>query len=117
MKDNLYTRMYLWLVAHRRSVLVATVLVMAAAAWFSSRIDLQEDILDMLPRNDQQVDEYRYALQKFRQIDRVYLDIGINTDDPETQERVRSEDGLDYIKSMLKNRMILKFIRETMVKK
>jgi trigger factor len=38
-------------------------------------------------------------------------------DDPETQERVRSEDGLDYIKSMLKNRMILKFIRETMVKK
>jgi trigger factor len=38
-------------------------------------------------------------------------------DDPETQERVRSEDGLDYIKSMLKNRMILKYIRETMVKK
>ena len=38
-------------------------------------------------------------------------------DDPETQERVRSEDGLDYIKSMVKNRMILKFIRETMVKK
>jgi len=37
-------------------------------------------------------------------------------DDPETQARVRSDDGLDYIKSMLKNRMILKFIRETMVK-
>lgn len=84
MKDNLYTRLYLWLVAHRRGVLTATLLVMAAAAWFSSRIDLQEDILDMLPRNDRQVDEYRYALGKFRQIDRVYLDIGINNDDPET---------------------------------
>ena len=43
--------------------------------------------------------------------------INMYKDDPETQERVRSEDGLDYIKSMLKNRMILKFIRETMVKK
>ena len=91
MKDNLYTRLYLWLVAHRRGVLTATVLVMAAAAWFSSRIDLQEDILDMLPRNDQQVDEYRYALGKFRQIDRVYLDIGINTDDPETLGRAADE--------------------------
>ena len=49
MKDNLYTRMYLWLVAHRRGVLVTTLLVMVAAGWFSSRIDLQEDILDMLP--------------------------------------------------------------------
>jgi len=84
MKDNLYTRIYLWLIAHRRGVLVTTLLVMIAAGWFSSRIDLQEDILDMLPRNDQQVDDYRYALGKFRQIDRVYLDIGINTDDPET---------------------------------
>lgn len=43
--------------------------------------------------------------------------ISMYKDDPETQARVRSDDGLDYIKSMLKNRMILKFIRETMVKK
>lgn len=43
--------------------------------------------------------------------------INMYKDDPETQERVRSDDGLDYIKSMLKNRMILKYIRETMVKK
>lgn len=38
-------------------------------------------------------------------------------DDAETQERVRSEDGVEYIRSMLKNRKILAFIRETMVKK
>lgn len=91
MKDNLYTRMYLWLVAHRRGVLVTTLLVMLAAGWFSSRIDLQEDILDMLPRNDRQVDDYRYALKKFRQIDRVYLDIGINVDDPDTLGRAADE--------------------------
>ncbi len=91
MKDNLYTRLYLWLVGHRRGVLAVTVLVMAGAGWFSSRIDLQEDILDMLPRHDRQVDEYRYALKKFRQIDRVYLDIGIKADDPETLARAGDE--------------------------
>jgi len=84
MKFNLYARLYLWLMAHRRAVLLSAAALMVLAAWFSSRIDLQEDILDMLPRNDRQVDEYRYALNKFRQIDRVYVDIGINCDDPET---------------------------------
>jgi 1-acyl-sn-glycerol-3-phosphate acyltransferase len=82
MKPDFYTRMYLWLVAHRGRVLLVTVLIVAACVVVSSRINLQEDILDMLPRNDRQVDEYRYALGKFRQIDRVYLDIGIKTDDP-----------------------------------
>ena len=91
MKDNLYTRLYLWLIARRRSVLVVTALVMVTAGWFSSRIDLQEDILDMLPRNDRQIDDYRYALGKFRQIDRVYLDIGINTDDPDALAHAADE--------------------------
>jgi 1-acyl-sn-glycerol-3-phosphate acyltransferase len=91
MKENFYTRLYLWLVMRRRGVLFITALVMVAAAWFSSRIDLQEDILDMLPRNDRQIDDYRYALGKFRQIDRVYLDIGSNTDDPDTLARAADE--------------------------
>ena len=38
-------------------------------------------------------------------------------DDPQTQERIRSEDGEDYIRAMLKNRKVLAFIRETCVKK
>jgi hypothetical protein len=37
----------------------------------------------MLPNHDPLVDEYRYVLRKFRQIDRVYLDVGVNTDDPD----------------------------------
>ncbi len=87
MKPGLYTRFYLWLVAHRRAVLAVTALVMGLAAWISSRIDLQEDILDMLPRHDARVDEYRYAIRKFRQIDRAYIDVGINRDDAETLGR------------------------------
>lgn len=38
-------------------------------------------------------------------------------DDAETQDRVRSDDGIEYIRSMLKNRKILAYIRETTVKK
>ena len=83
MKTDLYTRLYLWLVAHRRWVLVVTGLIAAVSIVISLRLDLDEDILATLPQHDPLVDEYRYALKKFRQIDRVYLDIGINAADPD----------------------------------
>jgi 1-acyl-sn-glycerol-3-phosphate acyltransferase len=81
MKPDFYTRLYLWLIARRRSVLFFTFLIMAICMVISSRIRLEEDILDILPKNDQRVEEYKYALRKFRQIDRVYIDVGINADD------------------------------------
>ena len=84
MKHDLYTRFHLWLVEHRRLVLTLTLLITIAGVAISSRIDLEEDILATLPQNDQRVDEYRYALRKFRQIDRVFIDVGINTNDPDT---------------------------------
>jgi len=37
-------------------------------------------------------------------------------DAPETQERVRSEEGLNYIRMVLKNRKVMEFLRETCVK-
>lgn len=83
MKPDLYTRLYLWLMAHRRLVLAATLLVTGVCLVISSRIDLEEDILAILPQRDPLVDEFRYAMRKFRQIDRVYLDVGINADDPD----------------------------------
>ena len=88
MKFDLYTRLYLWLVARRRAVFVATLLVVAVSIIISSRIRLEEDILDTLPKNDRRVEEYKYALRKFRQIDRVYLDISVSSDDPDTLARV-----------------------------
>lgn len=81
MKPDLYTRLYLWLVAHRRWVLSVTLLIAVVSLVLSLRIDLEEDILSTLPQDDPLVDEYRYALRKFRQIDRVYLDVGVNTED------------------------------------
>ncbi|HEX3889933.1 MAG TPA: hypothetical protein VHX90_03690, partial [Verrucomicrobiae bacterium] len=81
MKPDLYTRLYFWLVAHRRLVLCATLLVAAIAIVISTRVNLEEDILATLPQHDKIVDEYRYTIRKFRQIDRVYIDVGINRND------------------------------------
>src|SRR2546425_163258 len=78
-KFDLYTRLYLWLASHRRLVLVAMLLITAVSMAVSSRIDLEEDILGILPQRDQTVDDYKYALRKFRQIDRVYLDVGLES--------------------------------------
>ncbi len=83
MKNGLYARLYLWLIAHRPLVLLATLLLAVVGVFYSLRIDLEEDLLATLPQNDPLVDEYRYAVRKFRQIDRMYLDVGINADDPE----------------------------------
>ncbi len=91
MKPNLYTRLYLWLVARRWWVLAVVLLVTLASIFISARIDLEEDILDMLPHNDARVDEYRYALRKFRQIDRVYLDVSVNADEPEKLAQAADE--------------------------
>ncbi len=91
MKLEVYTRLYLWLAAHRRLVLGTTLLVTVASVLISSRIDLEEDVLAILPRNDRIVDEYQYAIRKFRQIDRAYFDVGITNSDPEKLEQAADE--------------------------
>ncbi|HVU07881.1 MAG TPA: MMPL family transporter [Verrucomicrobiae bacterium] len=91
MKSELYTRLYLWLSAHRRAVFFATFVVVAASFWISSRIDLNEDILATLPQRDRTVDDYKYTLKKFHQIDRVYIDVGVTNDDSEMLGRAADE--------------------------
>src|SRR6266481_9095071 len=86
-----YTRLYLWLVSHRPLVIVATILVAIVCVLISSRLDLEEDILGLLPQNDQIVDDYKYTLRKFRQIDRVYFDVGIKESNPEVLGQAADE--------------------------
>jgi uncharacterized protein len=88
---NFYTRLYLWLVTHRRAVLLTAVLIAAGCVAISSRIDLEEDILGILPQRDPIVDDYKYTVRKFHQIDRVYVDVGITNADPETLARAADE--------------------------
>ena len=75
MIHNFYTPVHLWLYARRRGVLVVVALLAVASLVVSLRMDVEEDILAMLPQRDRVVDEFQYALKKFRQIDRVYLDV------------------------------------------
>jgi len=43
--------------------------------------------------------------------------LNMYADDPDTQARIRSEEGEEYIRGMMKNRKVLAFIREATVKK
>ncbi len=87
MKPDFYPRLYQWLVAHRRLVLLAAGIIALVCIAISSRISLEEDILATLPQRDRIVDEYKYTIRKFHQIDRVYIDVGINRDDADTLGR------------------------------
>jgi predicted exporter/SAM-dependent methyltransferase len=91
MKADFYARGYLWLAARRGWVLATVAVLTVAAGVITMRLDLEEDILGMLPQRDPVVDEFQYALKKFRQIDRVYLDVGIAGDDPVTLGRAADE--------------------------
>src|SRR5947209_6622350 len=91
MNFDLYTRLYLWLAARRPLVLFITLLIAVVSLVISSRIRLEEDILDTLPKKDRLVDEYRYSLRKFRQIDRVFLDVGVSSDDAGMLARAADE--------------------------
>ncbi len=43
--------------------------------------------------------------------------LNVYKDDPDTQARIRSEDGEEYIRTVLRNRKVLAFIREQTAKK
>src|SRR5690348_12485987 len=76
MNNDLFSRLYLWLVAHRRPVLLVTLLSAVGCAVYSARMNMEEDILGILSQNDPIVRDYRYTIKTFRQIDRAYMDVG-----------------------------------------
>ena len=67
MKSELYPKIYLWLVAHRRLVFFLSILLAAGCLGISSRFTMEEDVLGILPQGDRIVDEYKYSLKKFRE--------------------------------------------------
>jgi 1-acyl-sn-glycerol-3-phosphate acyltransferase len=91
MNPELYPRLYAWLASRRRSVLAAMALVGAVCAILSLRINLEEDLLSTLPRNDRIVDEYKYTVRKFHEIDRVYIDVGASNGSEDALSRAADE--------------------------
>jgi 1-acyl-sn-glycerol-3-phosphate acyltransferase len=109
MKPDLYTRLHLWLVAHRRLALGATLLIAVAAIVISSRVDLEEDILATLPQRDKIVDEYRYTIRKFRQIDRVYIDVGVKSGNPDQLAAAADEVYTELVTNLATARITYRF--------
>ena len=75
MRTDFYSTLYLALVRHRRAVILLCLVLAGLCVVISSRLSLEEDILATLPQNDRIVDEYKYTLRKFRQIDRIFMDV------------------------------------------
>ena len=91
MKNELYPKIYSWLVAHRRLVFFTSIVLAAVCLGISSRFRMEEDVLGILPQDDRIVGEYKYTLKKFRQIDRVYMDVGTTNGDTENLGRAADE--------------------------
>jgi 1-acyl-sn-glycerol-3-phosphate acyltransferase len=91
MKSELYPKIYLWLVAHRRWVFFFSILLAAGCLGITSRFTMEEDVLGILPQGDRIVDDYKYTLKKFRQIDRVYMDVGTTNGDTDNLGRAADE--------------------------
>jgi predicted RND superfamily exporter protein len=52
-----------------RLVFLAALLIFAGASWLGSRIKLESDVLNLIPRGNRQVDTFREALHEFGSID------------------------------------------------
>jgi uncharacterized protein len=91
MKSEIYPRLYMWLVAHRRWVLLTALLLAVGSIAISSRISMEEDILGILPQHDPIVNDYKYTLRKFKQIDRAYIDVGVTNANSEKLDRAADE--------------------------
>lgn len=75
-------RAHVFLVRHRRAVLLGFLLICGGALWGVSRLRLSEDFTDMLPLSEPAIAEQFEALRSFRQADRLFVDVSANS--PET---------------------------------
>jgi uncharacterized protein len=86
-----------------RLVFLAAFLIFAGATWLGSRIKLESDVLNLIPRGNRQVDTFREALHEFGSIDYliVLLEAGADEGPDELEdfadlfaEKLRAETAL-----------------------
>jgi predicted RND superfamily exporter protein len=56
-----------------RLVFVCSLIVFAASTWIASRIKIESDVLNLIPRGNRQVDTFREALHEFGSIDYLII--------------------------------------------
>ena len=86
-----------------RLVIWCALILFAASTWIGSRIKIESDVLNLVPRGNRQVDTFREALHEFGSIDFliVLLEAGKDEGPDEIEdfadlfaERLRARDGL-----------------------
>jgi uncharacterized protein len=81
-------------------VFAASLILFAAASWLGSRIKIESDVLNLIPRGDRQVDTFREALHEFGSID--YLIVLLEAAKDEGPDEI--EDFADLYAEKLKSR-------------
>lgn len=80
-----------------RTVFLAALLAVVAATWLGSKLELESDVLRLVPKGNPQVDAFRQALTDFGSVD--YLMILIDAD------RSRGPDDLEDFADVLAERL------------
>jgi len=62
-------------------VFIASVLIFVAASWLATRIKLESDVLNLIPKGRRQVDTFREALHEFGSIDYLIMLLEAQPDD------------------------------------
>lgn len=84
-------------------VFVGALVLFAASTWIASRIKIESDILNLIPRGNRQVDTFREALHEFGSIDYLIVLLEAGTDEGPDEiedfadlfaEKLRLHDGL-----------------------
>jgi len=81
--SEMFLALHLFLARHRLFVSVSLAVVCAGASLLSLNLEMDEDIMRMLPQQDRTVREYFRAFKKLRHVDGLIVDVGISEDNKE----------------------------------
>jgi predicted RND superfamily exporter protein len=81
-------------------VFAASLVLFAASTWIASRIKIESDVLNLIPRGNRQVDTFREALHEFGSID--YLIVLLEASKDEGPDEI--EDFADLLAEKLRQR-------------
>ena len=76
--SDYFIRLHLFLSRYRLSVCVVAIAACTAAGLLAASLQMDEDIMRMLPQSDPVVRSHFHAFKKLRQTDRLIVDIGIS---------------------------------------
>ena len=62
---------------HYRSVFLLGLLALLGGIWLGSKLELESNVLALIPEGNRQVDTYKQALQDFGSIDYLLVDPGV----------------------------------------